>query len=319
MATIPRDIYYNLRDTDLWLSPIVAHLMDGSTELDTVLLSGNAISGDDYIAFPATFATPDAGDADALIVRTQDGDEIVRYDFLTPLTSTGAKIRVAFTDNIWLSYVRQVEFTIYVDDKYAPTVQTGLPVGLAENLGGLALCTFDKYAVGVLDGVDISSQYLDLYNTSVVSNLQTEKAFFEDNPQDALLIVPFTGFDEDELFGFVPPRIEGGVTTGPFYVSDIQPIIDVERLTSTTMRVKLLNPLTGYNVRLYWSRVVAGTYSTYALLISVPVTSFSPTGYVATLPSSVQGQNLKVKAVYSIDTTYGPQSQVAISTDYLLQ
>jgi hypothetical protein len=312
-------MYYTLRDTDLWLTPITAHLMDGSTELASVLMSGNALSGDDYIALPATFDNPDAGDADALIVRTQEGDEIVRYDFGTPLTSTGAKIRITFTDNVWLSYVRQVEFTIYVDGKYVPTIITGLPITSAEDLGGLSLLTFDKYAVGVLDGVDINSQYLDIYDTPVVSKLQTEKAFFEDNPQDALLIVPFTGFATGSLFGLLPPRIEDGVTTGPFYVSDIQPVIDVERLSATTMRVKLLNPQSGYNVRLYWSRVVAGTYSTYALLISEPVASFLPSGYVATLPSSVQGQNLKVKAVYSVDATYGPQSQVAISTEYLLQ
>jgi hypothetical protein len=307
--TINPDLYFQLRDEGLWSAPIRAVLLDGSNRLAESFLSSKSQTFNTFRANPVTFDSPDAGSVDTLRLETSAGVEIVTYPIT--FTSTGATIRVGFTDNIWLDYDRTIPFVPFVLSEHTGELDHTEQY-LSESFGALGLCTFDTGSVGEIGGVDIRSFHLNRWGVEPLERAWTENTL--NGAEANLWVVPFTYAESGEIGGYQVPLIESG-TDDVGYVADIAPIISAERISNTDIRIDLLNPITGYSVRLYRSSGPADTFGVYSLINTYSIGSFPVTVDQVPLPF-----NFKFKATYIVGSpvVVSPQSQIQISRGYNL-
>jgi hypothetical protein len=307
--TINPDLYFQLRDEGLWSAPIRAVLLDGSNRLAEAFLSSKSQTFNTFRANPVTFDSPDAGSVDTLRLETSAGVEIVTYPIT--FTSTGATIRVGFTDNIWLDYDRTIPFVPFVLSEHTGELDHTEQY-LSESFGALGLCTFDTGSLGVISGVDIRSFHLNRWGVEPVERAWTENVL--NGAESSLWVVPFTYAGEGFIGGYQVPLIESGVDSVG-YVADIAPIISAERISDTEISIDLLNPIQGYSVRLYRSSGPADTFGVYSLVNTYSIGSFPVTVDQVPLPF-----NFKFKATYIVGSpvVVSPQSQIQISRGYNL-
>jgi hypothetical protein len=304
------DLYFQLRDEGLWSAPIRAVLLDGATRLGESFLSGKSQTFTTFRANPVTFDAPDAGSVDTLHLETSSGELILTYPIT--FTSTGAVIRVGFTDNVWLDYDRTVPYVPFVLSGYDGIAPEHTEQYLPDSFGALGLCTFDKGSLGEIGGVDIRSFHLNRWGVEPVERSWTENVL--NGAESSLWVVPFTYAGEGFIGGYQVPLIESGADSVG-YVADIAPIISAERISDTEISIDLLNPIQGYSVRLYRSSGPADTFGVYSLLDTYSVASFPVVIDQVPLPF-----NFKFKATYIVGSpvVVSPQSQIQISRGYNL-
>jgi hypothetical protein len=307
------DLYFPLRDEGLWSAPIRAVLLDGSTRLAEAFLSGKSQTFTTFRANPVTFDSPDAGTVDSLRLETSSGELILTYPI--SIVSTGAVIRVGFTGNIWLDYDRTVPFVPFVLSNHTGE-SDHTEQYLSDSFGALGLCTFDSGSLGEIGGVDIRSFHLNRWGVEPVERAWTENVL--NGAESSLWVVPFTYAGEGFIGGYDVPKIESG-TDSVGYVSDIAPVISAERISDTEISIDLLNPITGYSVRLYQSVQDSSVFGVYSLISNPPNDVFDITDFPATVPAT-SGLNYKFKATYIVGSpvVVSPQSQIQISRGYNL-
>lgn len=310
---IPDSIYFDLRDAGLWLTPLRAVLLDDDTELASTFMQGKSITGfSEYKALPVQFDNPNSGTADTLRIETSTGVLVVEYTF-TGIVTTGASIRISFTDDTWISYDGNIGFFAFVLDRHDGIASNAYSNLIDRFIGGFA-CGMDVLDTGEVNGIDMRSKYMTGYgDVEFADRIETERAVNAINAPNASVLLPMTVFDTGEISAVLPPILESGTLDGAI-VADIAPVIVAERISDTQVKVSLLNPIQGYSVRLYVSTVQASTYGLYELDSGSPY-DLEEFPVELTLPSGV---NYKFKATYIASSAVSPQSDIRIVRGYTI-
>jgi hypothetical protein len=291
-----------------------ARLLAGATQLASVNMSGNFVSGNNYLAVPAIFNNPTPGTADTLVVETTTGVLLVEYT-LTPIVTTGATLQVTFTDNVWLSYERPIEYTTFVLSQAVTVPSDHADQYIEDFRGGEIFLPFNKFSTGALESLDLRSQYYKLINQQGF-NYHTEDIFSFPNISEASVVLPFSIQDTGTLTALAVPIITSGILTET-YEALVAPIIQVDRDGDNAV-VSLLNPIQGYQLRLYFSTSQSRVFNKYTRLGTFELNLF-PLSLANLFNTANINNNYKFKAVYVVPqspTTTSGESQPRIARGY---